>query len=78
MSNLLFGPDQVMKQEQYTDLLREAKQYRLVKAATQPQTEPSQDATLRQAQDANVSRRWTLGNLTRRLPILGPIGQART
>ena len=70
MSNLLFGPDQVMKQEQYTDLLREAKQYRLVKAATQPQTEPSQDA--------NVSRRWTLANLTRRLPILGPIGQART
>jgi hypothetical protein len=78
MSNLLFGPDQVMKQEQYTDLLREAKQYRLVKAATQPQPEPSQDAALRQAQGDNVSRRWTVGNLTRRLPILGPISQART
>ncbi len=35
MSDLFLNPDQIMKQEQYQDLLREAERCRLVKAAKQ-------------------------------------------
>jgi hypothetical protein len=35
MRDLFLNPDQIMKQEQYKDLLREAERYRLAKAATQ-------------------------------------------
>ena len=43
MSELLFYSDQVMKQEQYQDLLRAAEHHRLIKALNQPEPEPPQN-----------------------------------
>jgi hypothetical protein len=36
MNKLYVNPDQIMKQEQYRDLLRQAKHQRLIKAVAQP------------------------------------------
>jgi hypothetical protein len=70
MSELPLYSDQVMKQEQYKDLLREAEHHRLVKAATQSEPEPPQNI--------DSARRRTLMDLARRLASLGPLGPART
>ena len=70
MSELPLYSDQVMKQEQYKDLLREAKHYRTIKAASQSEPEPPQDIA--------THRGRTLVNLARRIPNLGLIGHART
>lgn len=70
MSELPLHSDQVMKQEQYKDLLREAEHYRLIKAVTQSEPDPPQNT--------DATRRGTLVNLARRIPSLGLIGHART
>lgn len=69
MSDLYLNPDQIVKQEQYKDLLREAAHYRLTKATPKPRPKylHKSAGALRQA----------LVVLTRRLPSLGPIGRAR-
>jgi hypothetical protein len=70
MSELPLYSEQVMKQEQYKDLLREAEHYRLIKATTRQEPEPPQNT--------DVPRRRALANLIRRIPSLGLIGHART
>jgi hypothetical protein len=70
MSELPLYKDQVLKAEQYKDLLREAEQHRMIKAVTQ--SEP------KRARGADVSRLEALVTLARRIPSLGPIGTART
>ncbi len=70
MSELRLHSDQMMKQEQYKDLLREAEHYRLIKVVTQLEPEPPQNT--------DAPRRRTLVNLARRIPSLGQIGHART
>jgi hypothetical protein len=65
MSELPLYADQVMKQEQYKDLLREAEHHRLVKAVTQLEPEPHQSI--------DAPRRRTLVDLARRIPNLGLI-----
>ena len=70
MSELPLYKDQVMKQEQYKDLLRGAEHYRTIKAVTQSEPKPPHNTGL--------ALRRTLVNLARRMPSLGPIGQART
>ncbi len=69
MSELPLYSDQVMKQEQYKDLLREAEHYRLVQAVTQLEPEPSQNT--------DAPRLRTLVDLARRIPNLRPISHAR-
>jgi hypothetical protein len=70
MGELPLYSDQVMKQEQYKDLLREAVRYREIKAVTptEPELPPDND----------TPRRWTMVNLVRHIPSLGPTGHART
>jgi hypothetical protein len=70
MSELPLYKDQVLKQEQYNDLLRAAEHYRTIKAVTQSEPKPPHNTY--------VSRRRVLVNLVRRIPSLGPIGHART
>jgi chromosome condensin MukBEF MukE localization factor len=70
MSELPLYSDQVMKQEQYQDLLREAEHHRLIKAATQSEPEPPQNI--------DSARRRTLLDRVRRLASLGSLGPART
>jgi len=70
MSELPLYSDQVMKQEQYKDLLREAEHYRLIKAAPRQEPEPPQNTA--------APRRRMLVDLARRLPNLGLMGHART
>jgi hypothetical protein len=70
MSELPLYSDQVMKREQYKDLLREAEHQRLIKAVTLAQPEPPQNT--------DTPRRRTLLDLARRIPSLGSMGQART
>lgn len=70
MSELPLYSDQVMKQEQYKDLLREAEHYRLMKAATQLGPEPPQNT--------DAPRLRTLVDLARRIPNVGLIGHARS
>jgi len=70
MSELPLYSDQVMKREQYKDLLREAEHQRLIKAVTLAKPEPPQNT--------NTPRRRTLLELARRIPSLGSMGQART
>ena len=70
MSELPLYSDQVMKQEQYKDLLREAEHHRLVKAAAQSEPEPPQNI--------DSARRRALLDLVRRITSLGPLGPART
>ena len=69
MSELPLYSDQVMKQEQYKDLLRAAKQHRLAKAVAQLEPEPPQNT--------DAPRRRTLVDLARRIPNLGLIGHAQ-
>ena len=70
MSELPLYSDQVMKQEQYKDLLRDAEHHRLVKAATQLEPEPPQSI--------DSARRRMLLDLVRRITSLKPLGPART
>ena len=63
MSELLFYSDQVMKQEQYQDLLRAAEHHRLIKALNQPEPELPQNT--------DTLRRRAL--LARRIPSFGLI-----
>jgi hypothetical protein len=70
MSELPLNSDQVMKQEQYKDLLREAEHYRLVQAVAQLEPEPPQNT--------DAPRLRTLVDLARRIPSLRLIGQARS
>jgi hypothetical protein len=70
MGELPLYSDQLMKQEQYKDLLREAEHYRVIKAATLSEPEP--------LPVTDTPRGWTLMNLARRIPRLGPTGHART
>ena len=62
MNGLSFYTDQMVKQEQYKDLLREAEHYRLVKAVAQPGPKPLQKvaAALRKA---IVGLTWHLSSL---------------
>ena len=69
MSDLYLNPDQIMKQEQYKDLLREAEHYRLVKAIARPEPKSLQKA-IRPLRNA-------LASLSQRIPGLGPISRAR-
>ena len=69
MSELPLYSDQVMKQEQYKDLLREAEHYRLVQAVTQLESEPPQNT--------DAPRLRTLVDLARRVPNLRPISHTR-
>lgn len=54
--SLYLDPDQVVKQEQYKDLLREAEHYRLIKAVAQPRPKHFQRvaAALRKAMDGLI------------------------
>ena len=70
MSELPLYSDQVMKQEQYKDLLREAEHHRLIKAATQSEPEPPQNI--------DSARRRPLLDLVQRITSLKPLGPART
>jgi len=70
MSELPLFSDQVMKQEQYKDLLREAEHYRLVKAIRRQEPEPPQNT--------DAPRRRMLVDLAQRIPNLGLLGNART
>jgi hypothetical protein len=70
MHELHLCSDQMMKQEQYKDLLRKAEHYRLIKAATQTGLEPPQKT--------DAPRHRALVKLARRIPSLGLIGHART
>jgi hypothetical protein len=56
--SLYLDLDQVVKQEQYKDLLREAEHYRLIKAVAQPRPKYSQRvaAALRKAMDGLMWR----------------------
>ena len=68
---IIFYTDQIVKQEQYKDLLREAEHYRLVKAIAQPRPNRLQKiaAALRKAVDGS----------THTLPSLKPVEwQARS
>jgi hypothetical protein len=69
MSELPLYSDQVMKREQYKDLLREAEHQRLIKAVTLSEHQPPQNI--------DAPRRRTLLDLARRIPSLGLLGQAR-
>jgi len=70
MSELPLYSDQVMKLEQYKDLLREAEHHRLIKGVTQSAPEPPQNT--------DAPRRRKLVDLARRIPSLGLMGHART
>jgi hypothetical protein len=70
MSEFPLCIEQVLKQEQYKDLIRDAEHYRTIKAVTQ--SEPKTSHSTR------VSGRRALVKLARRIPILGPMGHART
>ena len=56
--SLYLDLDQVVKQEQYKDLLREAEHYRLIKAIAQPRPQYSQRVVtvLRKAMDGLIWR----------------------
>ena len=69
MKDILLNPDQIIKQEQYKDLLREAEHYRLVKAAAQPGPTHLQKV-------AAVLRKAVTG-ATRHLPSLKPANHAQ-
>ena len=64
MSSLSLYTDQMVKQEQYKDLLREAEHYRLVKAVAQPGPKLLQEV-------AAALRKAMVGP-TRHLPSLRP------
>jgi hypothetical protein len=66
MSELPLYKDEVLKAEQYKDLLREAEQHRRIKAVTQSEIKPPHSR--------QVSRLGALVTLVRRIPSLGPIG----
>jgi hypothetical protein len=70
MSELPLFSDQVMKHEQYKDLLREAEHYRLIKIVPQQEPEPPQNT--------DAPQRRTLVDLARRIPNLGLMGHVRT
>jgi hypothetical protein len=70
MSEFPLYKDQVLKGEQYKDLLREAEHYRTIKAVTQSEPKPPHNTYM--------SRLRALVNLARRIPSLGPTGHART
>jgi len=69
MNSLSLYSDQMVKQEQYKDLLREAEHYRLVKAVAQPGPNHLQKvaAALRKAMVGPIQH----------LPSLGPTNRAR-
>lgn len=70
MSELPLYSDQVMKQEQYKDLLHEAAHHRLINAATQLESDSPENT--------DAPRRRTLVDLARRIPNLGLMGHARS
>jgi hypothetical protein len=69
MIGLSLYSDQMVKQEQYQDLMREVEHYRLVKAAAQSGPKPSRKAT--------EGLRKPLLGLGRHLPGLRSISRAR-
>lgn len=69
MIGLALYSDQMVKQEQYQDLLREAEHYRLVKATAPSGPKPSQKV-------AKALRKPLIG-LGRHLPGLRSISRAR-
>jgi hypothetical protein len=69
MRGFFIEQDQMVKREQYKDLLREATHYRLIKAAVQPGSKPSR-------QSAGALRN-ALGSLSQHLPWPGLISDAR-
>lgn len=69
MIGLALYSDQMVKQEQYQDLLREVEHYRLIKAVAQTGTKPSRKTT--------EGLRKPLVGLSRHLPGLRSISRAR-
>ncbi|MEJ2555562.1 MAG: hypothetical protein P8186_04920 [Anaerolineae bacterium] len=69
MIGLALYSDQIVKHEQYQDLLREVEHYRLIKAVAQTGAKPSRKAAER--------LRKPLVGLSRRLPGLRSISRAR-
>jgi hypothetical protein len=70
MARLYLNRDQIVKQEQYQDLLRQAEHYRLIKAAAK--LEP------KSPRQVNGAPGEALANLIRQLPKIWPISRART
>jgi predicted transcriptional regulator len=70
MRDLYLDSNQIIKQEQYKDLIREADHYRLIKAVAEAEAEDIQ----------NVARTWprVVSGLARRLASLMPLGPAQT
>lgn len=69
MHRLLLTPDQIVKQEQYRDLVREAEHQRLARTAAQPR--PSYLAKVAVALGMVLDRR------SRQEPAIRPIRDAR-
>ena len=69
MSGLSLYSDQMVKQEQYEDLLREARHYRLVKAVAQPGPKVLQKVA--------VALRKAMVGLIQHLASLRPMNHAR-
>jgi hypothetical protein len=69
MRDLYLFPEQIVRQEQYKDQIREAEHYRLIRAIAQPRSKPSHRV-------AKALRR-PVGGLIEYLPILKPISRVR-
>lgn len=69
MRDIYLNSDQIMKQEQYKDLLCEAEHYRLIKAVSGPETRDVQHG-------ANARPRGAAG-WARRLASLVPLSPAQ-
>jgi hypothetical protein len=64
MNGLFLSPAQMVKAEQYKDLLREAKRYRLVKAVAQPRA--------KHLEKAAAAPRPVMAGPARDVPSLSP------
>jgi hypothetical protein len=69
MHRLLLTPDQIVKQEQYLDLLREAEHQRLIRAVAQPR--------LSYLTKVTVALGQVLDRQGRQEPAIRPIRDAR-
>ena len=69
MSGFSLYTDQMVKQEQYKDLLREAEHYRLIKAVAQPGP--------KRLQKVAAALRKAMVGLTWHLPSLRPMNHVR-
>jgi hypothetical protein len=70
MRDLYFDKDQIIKQEQHKDLIREADNYRLIKAVAESETEDGQKGAR--------ARYKGVPSLVRRLASLMPLSPVQT